>query len=388
MYRNIRKGSKKNNMKMKDRITIAIKSNRKSNKRKLALTIIFLSLIFIFLGKNSAFTDSKDLNYKSFKENVGKITFTGDVSPSRYLKDISKKYGHDVYYKNIKNIWKDSDISIVNLEAALLSGNKKEDEYIKIPKKSNIYLDVEEKDIEALKNSGINLIGFANNHSMDYGAIGMEESLEIFDRQKIDMIGAGGNIYDAVKPYVKEVDGKDVAIMAISDVTPRGSMARKNIAGINSTRYLHMEYELEKMINKNDFNIVYIHWGTEYTLKPDKEIQELGRKFIDMGVDLVIGAHPHVLLPIEEYKDGMIVYSMGNLVFDQKIGRTTESAIGSLYLDGDNRYLEFVPIDIKNGVPQKSNNKRVKKRTFDTLTKELNNDRYNITEDDKLIIEF
>ena len=102
---------------------------------------------------------------------------------------------------------------------------------------------------------------------------------------------------------------------------------------------------------------------------------------------MVVGTHPHVLLPVEKYKDGMIIYSLGNLVFDQKVGRTTDSTIVSLYLDEKERCLEFVPIDIKNGIPYKTESRRKTNRIIKTLTKQLDKNSYEI-EGNKLILHF
>lgn len=378
--------------KLRDRTTILMKSSKmkgskRRNTRNLLVLIILCFATFLLIGNNIGFTEVETVEYNSLKKNNTKITFTGDVSPSRYLKEISKKYGHDIYYQDIKSIWEDSDISLINLEAAVLAQNPDKGEYIKADKPANIYLDVNQEDVKAIKDSGIDLIGFANNHSTDYGIQGVQESLEIFKNENIEHIGVGRNIHEAIRPYTKRIDDQNIAIMAVTDSIVKGALATNNMPGINTTRYWHSDYELERMIEKNDFNIVFIHWGTEYAINPDKEIQKLGRKLIDMGVDLVVGSHPHVLLPVEKYNDGMIVYSLGNLVFDQKNGRTTDSAIGNLYLGENEKYFEFVPIDIKNGVPYKTDNKRNIKRIFNTLTRELDKDNYEI-KDEKLIINF
>src|SRR5699024_1968917 len=298
---NFREKDNTGKTKLKDRAIILMKSNRKISTINLLIVIIIFFGVFLVTGRNLGFTEIGNNGYESLKDSGGKITFTGDVSPSRYLKEVSEKNGHDIYYKDIKNIWEDSDISLINLEASALTQDPEEVEYIKADKPENIYLDVNRQDVQAIKDSGINLIGYANNHSMSYGVQGMEESLKIFQDEEIEYIGAGKDIYEEIEPYTKEVNKEKVGIMAISDIIMKGTRATTNIPGINGTSYMHRDYELEKMIRKNDFNIVYIHWGTEYVLKPSKEIKELGRELIDMGVDLVVGSHPHVLLPVEKY---------------------------------------------------------------------------------------
>lgn len=373
--------------KLKEYVIILMKNTKRLSTANLLFLIAISFLLFFIVGNRSGYTEKENVAYESLKDNNIKITFGGDVSPSRYLKETSKKYGHDVYYRDIKSIWEDSDISVINLKATALEDVSNGENYLMAQKSSDIYLDVGVEDVQAIKDAKINLIGFANNHSMDYGVQGMEESLDIFEKIGIDIIGGGRNINEAAKPYTKSINGQSVGIMAITDVIVNRTMARNNIPGTNQTQYLHMDSNIQAMVEKNDFNIVYINWGKEYTIKPDKKIQELGRYFIDLGVDLVVGTHPHVLLPVEKYKDGMIIYSLGNLVFDQKIGRTTDSTIVNLYLDEKERCLEFVPIDIKNGIPYKTESRRKTNRIIKTLTKQLDKNSYEI-EGNKLILHF
>lgn len=375
--------------KLKEKMMILMKKTKKMNTSILLTLIAFLSIVFILMGKNFVFASSDNSDYESLKNNDTKITFTGDLSPSRYLKEQSKKYGPDVFYKDVKDIWKDSDISLVNVESSVLKEDPDEKEYKKREKSSagtGVYLDSNKEDIKAIKESGVNLIGYANNHSMDYGVSGLEETLEIFEEEGVDYIGSGRNLEEAIEPYSEEIDGEKIGIMALADTPIRNGLAKKNRPGVNTTANSYLDREIEKMIRKNDFNILYVHWGTEYALKPDKEIRELGREYIDMGVDLVVGSHPHVLLPVESYNDGLIVYSLGNLVFDQSVGRTTDSAIANLYL-GEENYLEFVPIDIIDGIPHKTDKKRTSQNVFNSLTKELDNSQFKI-EDNKLMVDF
>lgn len=373
--------------KIKEYMIILMKNTKRLTTKNLLVLIVFSLAIFWAVGSSSGYTAIEKLSYESYKDSKIKITFTGDLSPSRYLKATSKKYGNDVYYRDIKSIWQDSHISLVNLKAAGLKNIPGRENYPGTYKPSRTYLDIGVKDIQALRDANINLIGFANNHSMDYGVKGMEESLDIFEEEGIDVVGAGRNIDEAIRPYSTTIGDQTVGIMAMTDVIVNGAMARSNIPGTNQSQYLHRDFHIQNMVEANDFNIIYINWGSEYVLKPDKEIQELGRHFIDLGIDLVVGTHPRVLLPVEKYKDGIIVYSLGNLVSDQKIGRTRDSAILNLYLDGEERCLEFVAIDIRNGIPYKTQARRQISRIRRILTKQLDKDGYKI-KDNRLIIDF
>lgn len=371
---------------LKNKITVLRKKTKKISTKGLFILILLLTVVFMSMKKTDfVFGKAVDDGYESLKDNHTKITFTGDVSPSRYLKEKGEEHGPDVFYEEVKSIWQDSDLSLINLETSILTGNPEDERYKKVEKPSAVYLDSTPEDVKAIKDSGIDLIGYANNHSMDYGVRGLEESLAVFEEEGIDYLGVGPNLEEAVKPYSEEINGQEIGIMAVSDIYTKDGLAKNNRSGMNMTSYRYSDYEVEKMVADHDFNIVYIHWGTEYALKPDKEIEELGKELIDLGVDLVVGAHPHVLLPVEHYQDGAIVYSLGNLVFDQNIGRTDESAIANLYLGEGEEYLEFIPLAIQEGIPYPTENEKITKRIFEQLTKELDEKSFEII-DNKLIV--
>ena len=84
----------------------------------------------------------------------------------------------------------------------------------------------------------------------------------------------------------------------------------------------------KQVAEESDFTIVAIHWGTEYVNTPSSKIQDYGHQFIDAGADVVWGTHPHVIESIENYSDGMIFYSLGNLAFDQYWSAGTQEGLG------------------------------------------------------------
>lgn len=375
------------NSKIKDKLIIAKRMRKKPSFMVLLVLTLLVGALYMFVGKGNFLSAKGDAKYTSEKKDHTKITFTGDVSPSRYLKQVSKEKGHDVFYKNTKKIWQDSDVTVANVEAAVVKEGAKLEDYIGKPDRNGIYLDVNEKDIKAIKNSGINLIGYANNHASDYGIKGMQESFKIFNQTGIDFTGAGVNIDAAEVPFTKEINGKKISISAITDKLPKKQSGGSNLPRTNNTSYRYADYELKKTFTQNDFNIVYVHWGTEYSITASKHIKNLGKKYIDLGADLVIGAHPHVVLPVEKYNGGIIAYSLGNFVFDQKIGRTTEAAVASLYMNENSKFLELVPIKINNGVPGITDSSMDLRSIHRMLTKYLNKSDYEI-KDGKIMVKF
>jgi poly-gamma-glutamate synthesis protein (capsule biosynthesis protein) len=93
--------------------------------------------------------------------------------------------------------------------------------------------------------------------------------------------------------------------------------------GIAIARADEVKADIEKAREWADIVIVSFHWGWEYSDHPDAEARELAHLAVDSGADLVIGHHPHVIQGVELYRDGLICYSLGNFIFDQRGKRTT-----------------------------------------------------------------
>lgn len=110
--------------------------------------------------------------------------------------------------------------------------------------------------------------------------------------------------------------------------------------------------EIKNIRNKTDFIIVYPHWGAEYKTNFSKSQQDKAYKFIDAGADAVLGAHPHVIQPIEIYKDKVIFYSLGNFIFDQTFSQNTQQGLAvNIKLEKDNITYEVLPLQSKSLIP-------------------------------------
>jgi poly-gamma-glutamate synthesis protein (capsule biosynthesis protein) len=107
--------------------------------------------------------------------------------------------------------------------------------------------------------------------------------------------------------------------------------------------------EITQAKKSGSFVVVYPHWGEEYKLSVTKTQVDTAHKFIDVGADLIIGSHPHVIEPIEVYKNKAIFYSLGNFIFDQSnTGPTSEGlSVGIVIKENEVIYYLF-PIKIRN----------------------------------------
>lgn len=371
----------------KNKLTIAIKNSADISVKIILLVIVACFGLLLFYDHTVLSYRRNQVGYSSPKGAGVKITFSGDVSPTRYLEAVSAKYGPEIFYGDSQRIWADSDLTLVNLEAALLKNDPQDGGYRQQKKDIPIHFNARPEDAQALIASGVNLVSLANNHSLDYEAEGLAKGIDILQSLGLDYVGAGKTLAEASAARTIRAGAKKIGILAITERFTPGSLAKTNVPGVLTTAYPYLDHLIEKFVRDHDFTVVYIHWGTEYSLKPDQKTRALGRQFIDWGVDLVIGSHPHVLLPVESYNEGLIVYSLGNLVFDQKRGRVTDSAVANLYIERDKIFLEFVPIKLVNGVPFITANPIITGRIFRELTKELPRERYR-TARGTLIVEF
>ncbi|CED92970.1 Capsule biosynthesis protein CapA [Romboutsia ilealis] len=370
-------------MKLKDKIQIYMKNNKEISLKK---SIIITGVLFIMLLSTGYIRNNKSYNnsYSLNKEdNLFKATFVGDIMMTRSIEQVGERKGYEYFFENVSHLWKNSDYVLGNLENAVLEID--ESNYNKADKE--IHLATKPKAVDAIKDSGFDIVSLANNHTADYSREGVLSTINVLKDIDIKYIGAGENIKEAIKYDITEVNGIKIATIAISDVVPRSASATSEQPGILSTYYDGYIEIINKASKETDITIVVSHWGEEYTLESASNRQsELAKSFINAGADIVIGGHPHVLQPIELYKDGIIFYSLGNFIFDQGFSRTKDSMVVNYTIDsnGDGQF-EIIPIRINEGKPCVTDNKFYIQRSFKLLTKLLDRSKYTI-ENNKLIV--
>lgn len=233
----------------------------------------------------------------------------GDILIRQYLYEAYIKNGKEAIFADLKQIINNCDISFANLETPLL----KEGEINKQKDKTLPFLKADPCIVEAINDAGFKILSIANNHIMDYGEDGLKQTINVLLKNNIGFIGAGMNREEATRSKIFELKGLKVGFLAYSNNSP----ANKNKAGCAPLQFKIIIENVNRLRAKCDFVIISLHHGIEYSDYPVPEHMVLAHKLIDNGVDVVLGHHPHVLQGMERYKDGVIVYSMGNLIFDQ-----------------------------------------------------------------------
>lgn len=196
--------------------------------------------------------------------------------------------------------------------------------------------------LHLMNEMGIDIVTMANNHILDFGQEGLLDSCTALDSAGIRYVGAGPDLERARKLEIIEVGGKTIGFLGTSRVYMDGSWAAgAGHPGVFSTYDSRRAVESIRAARELcDYLVVYVHWGVERETTPREYQKVMGHEYIDAGADLVVGSHPHVLQPMEEYQGKTIVYSLGNFVFGSSI---PETALLKVTLDGEEVRTEMLP---------------------------------------------
>jgi poly-gamma-glutamate synthesis protein (capsule biosynthesis protein) len=204
---------------------------------------------------------------------------------------------------------KKADIAIGNLECVVAEKGER------VKKPYNFRADP--RCIPLLKQH-FTVFSVANNHSGDFGKVAFAEQCDRLDAAHIPYFGGGRNKADAHKPWLVNCHGVRIALLGYCEVFLKSFQAEDNVPGVAWSE--HDEQVLTDLRDarkkyKADVVIPFMHWGIEDDPPSDRE-KSFARKMIDAGADVIVGAHPHVTQGAEYYKGHLIVYSLGNFLFN------------------------------------------------------------------------
>ncbi len=182
-----------------------------------------------------------------------------------------------------------------------------------------------------LARAGFTHFSLANNHADDYGDVGYRTTRMTLERAGIEVAG-NPRTPDVADVLTSELDGTTVAILPLYAV-------------VNTPDAALLERMLTAASDVSDLQVVFIHWGTEYAPEANDAQRTLARMLVDLGADAVIGHHPHVVQDIEEYRNALIFYSLGNFIFDQYWTAAVEEGLTLTLsiVDGKARYA-LIPV--------------------------------------------
>jgi len=230
-------------------------------------------------------------------ENRNKIllAFVGDIMLGRKVKEsILKNGGGDFRYpfEKIYRSLNEYDILFGNLEGPI--SDKGRD-------LGSLYsFRMDPKAAEGLAFAGFDILSLANNHIGDWGEEAIDDTALRLERAGIVSVGRD------YSPKILNIHGVKIAFLAFFNAPEAEIKKSVEFAKLNA-----------------DIVVASFHFGDEYEKAPNKFQKKIALLAVDAGANLVIGHHPHIIQPIEEYNGGYIAYSLGNFVFDQDFSEDT-----------------------------------------------------------------
>ena len=236
------------------------------------------------------------------------LLFFGDLMLDRHNRYLMERKGASWFTQNIESMFSSNDLNILNLEgpitdyASAYAPNQGFDttllKFTFDPQKTSQFLE----------QGNFKLVNLGNNHINNYGKSGIEQTFSNLEKNQVEYFGDIQG-YE-INGKIKEINGQRFAFVSYNEFG--GKPLAETVK------------EITQLKQQTDFVIVYTHWGQEYSLSENASERQKAYAFVDAGADLIIGSHPHVIQPVEVYKDKAIFYSLGNFVFDQYFSYDTQ----------------------------------------------------------------
>jgi len=285
--------------------------------------VLFFALMW---QMNASLPDHPD--NRGEPEETAVLSAVGDIMLQNNLKSFAESSGgYGVLFKDVAPILGRSDIVFGNLESPVAPKSGR-------PQVSFVF-NLDPSALKALRNAGFTVVSVANNHLQDQGANGVVETLENLTHSGLAFVGVKT---EAGSP--PRIDflarGMKFSVLAYTILTNHGIQGDRypRVALWNSENSLR---EIASARDDNDFVIVSMHWGEEYSVSPNQYQEDLAQAICDAGADVVLGHHPHTLQPIRWLTAGdrrcLVAFSLGNFVSNMTANYTEQMAPA----DGDPR---------------------------------------------------
>ena len=254
-----------------------------------------------------------------------------------------QEQGYDHAFDKMRPWLQKADIAFGNLEGPLT------DDGVAEVNKKYLFRSPPDKVAPALARAGFNVVSLANNHSLDYGFQGLDETRAALKKAGIQPVGAGRDLVQARAPVFMKTNGATVAFLAYSLVFPKEFWAGPEKPGTAFGHERYVRADVAAARRQADLVVVSFHWGQEGKTELRAYQTLLAHAAIDSGASIVLGHHPHVLQGIERYKGGVIIYSLGNFAFGSYSNTATRSVIALFGIRNRQLHdLRLVPIDVNN----------------------------------------
>lgn len=292
------------------------------------------------------------------------IGVTGDILPHGPVIKAADPSGTGNYdfssmFRYIKPYFQDHDYMVANLETTL--GGPEAGEYMGWPR-----FNCPDSMIDALMDAGMDMLLTANNHSYDTGSEGFLRTQRVLREKGMDHLGTRENASD--KNYIiKDINGIKIGMVCYTYNTGLDSQGRKQLNGqhtmssadsklistFNTSTLDEFYAEIGTVLTSMkaegaEATVVFMHWGDEYELVPDENQTAIAKKLCELGVDVIVGGHPHEIQPFDTITANgnttYCLYSTGNAISNQRTDTLTDEANKEYTEDGVLFSVEFTKL--------------------------------------------
>jgi poly-gamma-glutamate capsule biosynthesis protein CapA/YwtB (metallophosphatase superfamily) len=277
------------------------------------------------------------------------LAFAGDVhfeGPVRTTLESSSR----TVLGAVAPILRRADLAVANLETAVTSrGTPQPKQYVfRAPASA----------FTALANGGVDVASMANNHGMDYGEVGLRDSLAAAHKARFPVIGIGLDASRAYRPYRATIRGERIAIIGATQVLDDNLISSwtsgPHKPGLASAKDVpRLLQAVREARATSDTVVVFLHWGVELAGCPTADQRRLAKQLVAAGADIVVGGHAHRLLGSGRLGKAFVDYGLGNFAwYSASGGVTSETGIVLVTVTGRhvNGY-RFEPAQIEGGSP-------------------------------------
>jgi len=290
---------------------------------KIAIITISILSFFVFNSPSTfRFEESNGIVNPDSSVTIS-ISVVGDLmchAPQfEYARVEKDSFDFSPVYRNVKKYLESSDFTFGNLET--VTAGKESGGYTGYP-----FFNTPTSYITALKDVGFDLLVTANNHSLDRSEKGILKTINEINKRNLKFVGTYTSQKDRDSIRIFDVKGIKIAVLAYSYGTNGNPIPKGKNYLINLIDYDLIENDIKSAkVNGAELVLVHFHFGEEYQREPVQFQKDVVNKTIELGADIIIGGHPHVLQPVNFYKtqsakldSGFVAYSMGNFFSNQR----------------------------------------------------------------------
>ena len=276
-----------------------------------------------------------------------RLLFGGDVMLSRSVGKLAREKNDPAWpMRQLAELFSSADLAFVNLESPF-------SDRVQGDNGQGMVFKASPEMVAALAAAGIDVVSTANNHARDCGSYGIEYTLRLLAQNGIAAVGTGPTAEQAHRGVIFARNNVGFGFLAYTFDQTNGvhSDHDDRVAMMDGDQ---MAADVRRLLERADVVVVSMHAGWEYQRKPNPEQRRFAHAAIDAGASIVVGHHPHVTQPVEMYGNGVIFYSLGNLIFDQSKPKETQHGwIADVRFAG-NRIAGYgvIPIQIADTVPR------------------------------------